>query len=1077
VGLLCAGVALLFVFALGSSAAARCQLHVRVRSHAPTPARPSCALNARQRRAASVLEARRNLLASTSAKAQRVQSWMAFHGLGPVAAERLAQRDFGSRMIGTNPAVTVAQAGKLMRYIGDYKALVRTSARRAKVITSTVPLRAASGGGAMSPVDLSLRSQAGGFVAVNPLQRVSIARHLSGGVAVGAEGVRVIPVGSDVTGTASGGQSVFFAGAGPDEDVSVAPTIDGAELSTVLRSRLSPQEISYRLEMPSGATLAQQGGGAVITRAGRVLALIPAPTALDAQGSFVPVAMRVAGDRLVLSVAHRSEDVGYPVLVDPRVITYAVTRSTPGWAFSSCDPCQYNNYNGGPHIAGPQPGVLEAPAGVHYGPGEIKEYTPAQQDFEEKQAACPECGLVEYEYVYAEPEYHPQASWEWSWPGHTRRLRYIKEVSYDGVSVTPGVSSGPGTNGTGWWNYTVGCYSSYNFNEAPPAKITGCSEAPHMSLYLYRTPSEGVWWGVCCGSKETGEGKGFSIRVAEPSDATTLSIEAAVVTEEVGLHRRHGRRKSEYFGPENPGEPNHHDPCSSDPVDCTTGNLSETQTDLQVPGRGVPLEVTRTYNAQAATSEYSPGPFGFGWSWNFGAHSLDYEVEGGSRLAVEQGNGSTVGFTKVGAQTTTPPGTQSSLSYTDGEWAYTLPDQDVLKFTGDGNLTSETVRNGNVTTVGESCPGGACRIEVTDPAGRKLTLYKNSEGLIERAVDPMGHTVTYGYENRNLVSVTEPGESSPRWRFRYDSQHRMIEMIDGRGGKTTNEYDSESRVIKQTDPRGDTHRFQYTETGGEELEGALNVAAETPEEENLPELNTEEEEILLGGVAVGIQPPYVPPQYATQITDEGTGAVTLEHFDSEDQLNTVTDGFGSPQATTRSFTYDGQGDTTSETNGDGHETKYTYDSEGNKTSETDPLGNKTQWKYDSTHDVIEEITPKGEATTITRDEHGNATEVSRPAPGGETQATKYAYDAFGELTGMTNPLGHTWHYEYNGEGDRTAEIAPEGGKRTFTYNPDSQEISTTSRRGNVSGVEPARFTTIIERDAQGRVVRVIEPLE
>jgi YD repeat-containing protein len=1011
---------------------------------------------------------------------------MAFHAIASAAAERLAQRDFGSRLDANNPAATVAQAGRLIRYEGDYRALVRTSDRRMKVITSTAPLRSSLGDGTLHPVDLTLRPQGTAFVAANPLQPVSVSRRLEGGVTVGSTGLRIVLVGANVSGSvAANGQSAFFNSVNRDEDASVASTLDGAELSTVLRSRLSPQQIAYNVILPPGATLTQQGTRAVVTRLGRVLASIPAPEVVDAQNSIVPSRMQVvAGHELLLDVPHRSLDAAYPLFVDPRII---VTRRSPGWHLFRCDPCQGKSYDGGPQIEGPEPAVLKAPAGAHYGPDEIKEFTPAQQDFEEKQAACPECGLVEYFYVYAEPEYNANASWEWVWPNNPNRYRYLKSVAYDGIHVTPIVWSSSNPNGsdyqggTGRWNFSLGCYSGTNYGEAPPSSIPGtdCGDIPFISLSLNEAPGEGVWWGACCGSKETNGGRGFSLRVGDTTAETELSVEAVVVTEERRLHRRRGRRKTEYYGPESAATPNRHDPCLYDPVDCATGNLTETQSDLQVPGRGVGLDLERTYNAQAAPNQYSPAPFGFGWNWTFGAHLSNYGIEGGSRQIVELGNGSTATFTTTGGQTTTAPGTQSTLSYTNGQWVYTLPNQEVLKFSGNnGDLTSETDRNGNTTTIGESCSSGSCRIEVSDPAGRKLTLYKNSEGLVERATDPMGHTVTYGYEGGNLVSVTEPGESSPRWRFRYDSQHRMIEMIDGRGGKTTNEYDSESRVVRQTDPRGDTHTFEYRETGGEELQGALSVAAETPEEEHfLTEMGPEEEEIMAEGYAVVEQRPYTPPKYTTEITDGGTGAVTVEHFNSENELQTISNGAGTPQARTRAFTYDGEGDTTSETNGDNDETKYAYDAEGNKTGETDPLGNRTEWKFDSTHDVIEEITPKGEAATITRDEHGNALEVSRPAPGGEAQTTKYAYNAFGELTGMTNPLGRTWGYEYDNYGDRTAEIAPEGGMRSFTYNLDSQEISTTSPRGNVSRAEPAKFTTTIERDQQGRVVRVIEPLE
>jgi RHS repeat-associated protein len=76
---------------------------------------------------------------------------------------------------------------------------------------------------------------------------------------------------------------------------------------------------------------------------------------------------------------------------------------------------------------------------------------------------------------------------------------------------------------------------------------------------------------------------------------------------------------------------------------------------------------------------------------------------------------------------------------------------------------------------------------------------------------------------------------------------------------------------------------------------------------------------------------------------------------------------------------------------------------------------------------------------------------------------------------MTDPLEHTWKYEYDSYGDRTTEIDPEGNKRTWGYNEDSQETSTVRPRGNVSGGNPAEYKTTIERDAQGRPEKVIEP--
>lgn len=84
--------------------------------------------------------------------------------------------------------------------------------------------------------------------------------------------------------------------------------------------------------------------------------------------------------------------------------------------------------------------------------------------------------------------------------------------------------------------------------------------------------------------------------------------------------RRRGRRRSERFGTRNEAEPNFNEPCEGDPVSCATGNLTESETDLSVGGRGVPLNLVRTYNSQAAVEASSPRMFGYGWSSSFSDH-------------------------------------------------------------------------------------------------------------------------------------------------------------------------------------------------------------------------------------------------------------------------------------------------------------------------------------------------------------------------------------------------------------------------------------------------------------------------
>ena len=207
-------------------------------------------------------ERRRRWLESSAAREQRAASRMAFHGLRAGSARSLLVRDYGSVVAGVsaNPAASVGRGGTVVRYEGDYRAVVRT-ARGLEVEDSSVPLRVGGDGvDGGHPVDLTLGAGEDGFAPANPLVGLSIARDSGGGVGVGSDGLRITMEGSSVPGSSVGGQSVFFGGVGADMDAVVAPSLRGAELFAVLRSRLSPEQLRYRVTLPAGATLQALAG-------------------------------------------------------------------------------------------------------------------------------------------------------------------------------------------------------------------------------------------------------------------------------------------------------------------------------------------------------------------------------------------------------------------------------------------------------------------------------------------------------------------------------------------------------------------------------------------------------------------------------------------------------------------------------------------------------------------------------------------------------------------------------------------------------------------------------------------------
>ncbi len=217
---------------------------------------------------------------------------------------------------------------------------------RHALIESLTPIAVETSPGQRAPVDLGLGEVGGGFQPDRPIVGVGIPKRLQEGVSLAGTGVSLTPLSS--SGSAVGGSegqiegaSVFYGGVGQgsDVDVSIKPTTFGFESTDFLRSELSPVSLSFRVGMPEGASLVQAGDGSGVVHVmdeGTAIATVIAPSALDATGASVPVAMKVSGNVLILSVEDRSGGFTYPIAVDPKVFDEQLTGASlpTHWKFA-----------------------------------------------------------------------------------------------------------------------------------------------------------------------------------------------------------------------------------------------------------------------------------------------------------------------------------------------------------------------------------------------------------------------------------------------------------------------------------------------------------------------------------------------------------------------------------------------------------------------------------------------------------------------------------------------------------------------------------------------------------------------
>ncbi len=482
---------------------------------------------------------------------------------------------------------------------------------------------------------------------------------------------------------------------------------------------------------------------------------------------------------------------------------------------------------------------------------------------------------------------------------------------------------------------------------------------------------------------------------------------------------------------------------TSKPVDTGTGDFWHNFTDLSIPGRGIPLAFSHTYNeVDAATS----GPLGYGWTFPYNT-SLSINQTTGA-VTVNEETGAQEAFTPSGSAYTAPPRVIATLvKNADGTYTLTVRSRTSYTFSSIGALVSEKDLNGYITSLAYN--GSGQLATVTDPAGRSLTL-SYSGGHLASVSDPLGRQVTFQYNdgNGNLTDVYDVNGGLTH--FSYDSSHRLLTMTDPRGSLLTNSYDAQGRVYQQVSSQTSTVNLTTTfaYTGNPQLDGT------------------------------------------TTITDP-SGNVEVDTYYYGERV-AVTKGSGTSSAATWVYGYDpATVGVTAVTDPDGNTTQASYDAAGDVLSQTDALQRQTVNTYDSLNDLKTSKDPNGVTTTYTYDGSGNLQSTSRPLVGSspaQTQVTTYNYgdpSHPGDVTSKLDADGKTWSYGYDQYGDLTSATDPLHNTATATYNTVGWKLTSISPRGNVTGCGCAsQYTTTYgyvdtisgKTNEDGLVATVTDPL-
>ncbi len=260
-----------------------------------------------------------------------------------------------------------------------------------------------------------------------------------------------------------------------------------------------------------------------------------------------------------------------------------------------------------------------------------------------------------------------------------------------------------------------------------------------------------------------------------------------------------------------------------DPVSMASGAFVYTETDLEIPGRGINFKFTRQYS----NKYFYYGPLGYGWD-----HSYNLRLVRTARDTVTFFDGkSTYPFKwdPKKKKYVSPPGLFAELigarpPFKPGNLELKVVRKRIIKFPKGVTYTfigSSYVeikdRFGNRLTL---LYDGPLLKTVIDTLGRKIQFYYNSESLLTEIADFSGRRIFFTYtaakDLKSVIKTSSDGTIERKITYVYNGgnpddtkNHRIIKIIDEKGRVyLENKYDDSGRVIEQKFGPG-VYKFSY----------------------------------------------------------------------------------------------------------------------------------------------------------------------------------------------------------------------------------------------------------------------------
>ncbi|MBB3178448.1 RHS repeat-associated core domain-containing protein [Variovorax sp. Sphag1AA] len=303
----------------------------------------------------------------------------------------------------------------------------------------------------------------------------------------------------------------------------------------------------------------------------------------------------------------------------------------------------------------------------------------------------------------------------------------------------------------------------------------------------------------------------------------------------------------------------------------------------------------------------------------------------------------------------------------------------------------------------------------------------------------------------DLLEYTDP--KGRVWRYAYDADGNVLSETDPLGHATSYVYDKKGNLSSATDERGKTYQFAY-DAGNRQTQRTDPLGGDYRTSFNV--LGVMSSVTDASGKAMSLD--YDAMVRLTKATDSKGQTYALDYADpdgSEKNANRPTR--LSYPTFQRIMRYNTRERLTLRNDQAGAETRiesFTWDGAGRNKTYTDANGKTKFYAYNPFGEVNEVKDPLGNTMRLLRDTRGNVIEVIDP----NGKATRMAYDRRNLLADSTDPLGKTTRYTYNENGWLASIVQANG--QSVTYDFDAIGRVTTQREYDISAtlVKTTSFT-------------------